>query len=75
MVFFGVQEAAFLKRPPLPMEALGVFEYVLNYLYAQALPAAAPAGTGLLVALTYRALTILTILAGAPLYAWARAGR
>jgi uncharacterized protein (TIRG00374 family) len=60
---------------PLPMEALGVFEYTVNYLYAQAMPAGSPPGTGLLVALTYRALTILTILAGAPLYALVRAER
>jgi hypothetical protein len=60
---------------PLPMEALGVFEYAFNFLYAQALGADAAAGTGLLVALAYRGLTILTILVGAPLYAWARAGR
>jgi hypothetical protein len=60
---------------PLPMEALGVFEAALGYLYGQALPVSAAAGTGLLVALTYRALTILIILAGAPLYAWAKAGR
>ena len=60
---------------PLPMEALGVFEYAFNFLYAQALGADAAAGTGLLVALAYRGLTILTILVGAPLYAWARASR
>ena len=60
---------------PLPMEALGVFEYVINYLYAQVAAAGAPAGQGLLVALAYRALTITVILVGAPFYAWARATR
>jgi uncharacterized protein (TIRG00374 family) len=73
--FVIVPPAMIAGAIPLPMEALGVFEYVLNFLYAQSSPAEGAAGAGLLVALTYRALTILTIVAGAPLYAWARAER
>jgi len=60
---------------PLPMEALGVFEYALSYLYQQANAGAgvtAPVGAGLLVALTYRVLTIAVIVVGAPFYVGAR---
>lgn len=53
---------------PLPMEALGVFEYATNFLYEHVGDEGAVAGRGLLVALTYRLLTIGIILAGTPVF-------
>lgn len=57
---------------PLPMEALGVFEYAVDYLYAHISGGYAASGRGLLVALTYRVLTITIILLGTPFYLSAR---
>ncbi len=50
---------------PLPMEALGVFEYVVDTLYARVAP---DGPSGLLVALSYRLLTFATLFVGLPLY-------
>jgi uncharacterized protein (TIRG00374 family) len=54
---------------PLPGNGLGAFEYVVNFLYEQ-VPAgmAIPQGRGLVVALGYRAITILIALVGVAYY-------
>lgn len=54
---------------PLPGGGLGAFEAVMEFLYAQISPVTpAPVGQGLLIALTYRVLTILVGLIGVGYY-------
>ena len=53
---------------PLPMGALGAFEAVMKFLYHQVAPAGVSDAQGLLVALTYRVITILVALVGVAFY-------
>jgi hypothetical protein len=53
---------------PLFMNGLGAFEYVVEYLYQNLPGTPASEGQGLLVSLTYRAITILIALVGVCYY-------
>jgi hypothetical protein len=57
---------------PLPMEALGVFDWVANYLYTQVSGQVA-AGKGFVVVLAYRTMNVAALLAGLPFYLTNRA--
>lgn len=59
---------------PLPLSGLGATEAVVEFLYMQ-MPSATPvaAGAGLLVCLTFRAITIVIAIVGAAFYAANRA--
>jgi uncharacterized protein (TIRG00374 family) len=64
--FIIIPPAMLSGAVPLPMEALGVLEYTLHYLYAHSTTTGG--GQGLMVALTYRVVTISVILLGTPFY-------
>ena len=52
---------------PLPGEALGAFEFIMDYFYAHA-GAANVIGQGLLIALTYRVMRMLVAAVGVSFY-------
>ena len=53
---------------PLPADTLGVLDYALNLLYAHVSAGQAPAGLGLLVAMTYRVVGVALSSVGIVLY-------
>lgn len=70
--FFIIPIGLVSSALPLPMEALGAFEWVLQSLYQQ-VGAASAAGQGLLIALAYRVIRILVAVIGVGFYLTNRA--